>query len=82
MGKDHTNFTEFYCQKVCGVIDSTIEEWNEAFRYCNEAGLSEEESNKILMPEYYPCEKQCEDCACIVGEQRIKTQELIKKLKL
>ena len=27
----------FYCQKVCGDVNFSIEEWNKAFKYCNDA---------------------------------------------
>lgn len=65
----------FYCQKVCGDEEFSIEEWDSIFRLCLKLGLSEREMNNILEGE--PCKTQCEACACIVGEQRIKTQTLI-----
>lgn len=72
----------FYCQKVCGSEDFSIEEWNEAFRYCNEAGIEGVERDKILNPELFPCKNQCFDCCAIVGETRQKTQKLINKNKI
>jgi hypothetical protein len=57
----------------------SIDEWNKAFKFCIDNNLSEEETNKILHPEMFPCEKQCFDCIAIVGERRIKTQQLLSK---
>jgi hypothetical protein len=71
----------FYCQKVCGSDDFDIAEWNKALDYCNKAGIEGVERDKILNPELFPCESQCFDCCAIVGEQRLKTQKLIEKLK-
>jgi len=68
----------FYCQQKCGDTEFSIDEWNKAFKMCIDMGLSEKEMNKILEGE--PCKTQCVACACIVGEQRMKTQKLIKKM--
>ena len=65
----------FYCQKVCGDTEFSIDEWNKAFGMCVNMGLSEYEMSKIMEGE--PCKSQCVDCACIVGRRRIKTQKLI-----
>ena len=65
-----------YCQKVCGDEDFSIEEWNEALRYCNDAGIEGIERDKILHPEKFPCEEQCFACMAIVGERRLKTKQL------
>ena len=72
----------FYCKKVCGDGSFSIEQWNKDFRMCNDLGIEGDERNKILHPDMFPCETQCDDCACIVGEQMGKTKELIKKLNL
>lgn len=72
--------TNFYCQKVCGSDDFDIDEWNKASDYCNKAGIKGIERDKILHPELFPCKKQCFDCSAIVGETKINTQNLIKKL--
>ena len=68
----------FYCQKICGDQGFDIKEWNRAYNECLLMGLSESETSKILEGE--PCTTQCVDCACIVGERRIKTQKLIDKM--
>jgi len=68
----------FYCQKKCGDVDFSIDEWNNAFKMCIDMGLSEKEMSKIL--EGDPCKTQCDACACIVGEQRIKTKNKLKNL--
>ena len=47
-------------------------------KMCIDMGLSENEMNKILEGEQ--CKTQCVACACIVGEQRMKTQKLIEKI--
>ena len=69
---------DFYCKKVCGDPDETIADWNEARVMCINLNLTEKETNLILFPE--ACKNQCVDCACTVGEQRIKTQKLIERL--
>ena len=67
----------FYCQKICGDIDFSIEEWNEALKYCNNAGIEGEERDRILNPELFPCETQCFDCMAIVGKTRTKNKQLL-----
>jgi hypothetical protein len=47
-------------------------------KMCIDMGLSENEMNKVLEGEQ--CKTQCVACACIVGEQRMKTQKLIEKI--
>lgn len=68
----------FYCQKLCGEEGFSIEEWNEALRYCNDAGVKGIERDKILNPEKFPCKEQCFSCMAIVGERRLKTKSLPK----
>jgi hypothetical protein len=68
----------FYCQQTCGDAEFSIDEWNKAFKMCIDMGLSENEMNKVLEGEQ--CKTQCVACACIVGEQRMKTQKLIEKI--
>ena len=65
----------FYCQKACGEVGFSIEEWNEAYLYCVYNNLSKEETNKILHPELFTCESQCFNCMAIVGERRLKTNQ-------
>jgi len=62
----------FYCQKVCGDAEFSIDEWNEQFALCNELGIEMPEE-----PE--PCTTQCFKCIAIVGEQRIKTKKLMQQ---
>ena len=64
----------FYCQIRCGDVNFSIKEWNKAFRYCIDNNLSEELTTKILEGEI--CKEQCIECACIVGERRLKTKQL------
>ena len=68
-----------YCQKVCGAVDFSIDEWNKAFDYCNDNNIEGTERDKILSPEMFPCEKQCFDCMAIVGARRIETKNLTIK---
>lgn len=56
----------FYCQKVCGDKDFSIEEWNKAYKYCDDAGIKGIERDKILNPELFPCIEQCEACMNVV----------------
>ena len=77
----------FWCRKSCGDYDPpkgsttgfSIEEWNKRMRLSIELGLSEADTRKMLDEEH--CETQCPECACRVGDQRLKTQELIRKMK-
>lgn len=63
----------FYCQKVCGDVNFSIKEWNEAMKYCDGAGIEGIERDKILNPELFPCNEQCFSCMVIVGKRRLKT---------
>ena len=66
----------FYCGKLT-FLDFSIDEWNEAFRYCIDSGIVDtEEGRKILNPEYYPCKEQCFRCMAEVGKRRLKTKSL------
>lgn len=62
----------FYCQKKCGEVNFSIDEWNKAFDYCMENNLSEKNMSEIL--EGTTCENQCFDCMAIVGETRNKNK--------
>lgn len=66
----------FYCKKVCGDSDFSIDEWNEAFRYCEDAGIEGIERDKILNSELFPCETQCMSCMNIVLDTQIKNKML------
>ena len=67
---------KFYCQNACGEVDFSIDEWNKAFKYCNDAGIEGIERDKILSPELFPCETQCEACMNIVLDTQIKNRKL------
>ncbi len=62
----------FYCQKKCGEVNFSIDEWNKAFDYCMKNNLSEKNMSEIL--EGTPCEIQCFDCMATVGETRKKNK--------
>ena len=62
----------FYCKKICGDPDFSIDKWNKDFEYCNDAGIEGTERDKILNPELFPCEKQCESCLNIVLDRKSK----------
>lgn len=64
----------FYCQLHSGQEDFSIDEWNEAAKQCDDMGLSDKEADAILFPE--PCQKQCDRCADIVLDRRLKTLRL------
>ena len=66
----------FYCQKLCGEVDFSIDEWNKALKYCNDLAIEGEDRDKILNPELFPCTEQCFDCMVIVGETRLKNKKL------
>ena len=53
--KLHPMKASFYCQKVCGEVDFSIDEWNKAYKYCDDAGIEGIERDKILSPELFPC---------------------------
>lgn len=65
---------KFYCQNICVAVDFNIDEWNKAAEYCDQAGLSEADTNKVLEGE--PCGKQCFACMAIVGATREKNSKL------
>lgn len=68
----------FYCVKKCGDPEFSIEEWNKAFQYCEDAGIEGIERDKILSPELFPCKTQCERCANIVLDTQIKNKKKYK----
>ena len=71
----------FYCQKKCGEVDFSIDEWNKANEYCNNAGIEGEERDRILSPELFPCETQCEACMNIVLDTQIKNKKFRESLE-
>lgn len=66
----------FYCKIVAQCGKYSINEWNERLELVDELSIPEDEIPHFLGET--PCEKQCDDCACIVGERRIKTRILIE----
>ena len=68
----------FYCQNESGDVDFSIDEWNEIAEKLELTNLTEKGKTEILFPE--KCKIQCIDCACIVGEQRLKTTQLTKQI--
>lgn len=68
--------TNFYCAKKCGDPDFSIEEWNKAYQYCEDAGIEGIDRDKILSPQLFPCESQCEACLDIVLDTQIKNKKL------
>ena len=69
---------KFYCKMVCGDPEFSIDEWNKAFDYCNRLGIEGEERNRILNPEMFPCETQCEDCMNTVLDTQAKNRKILK----
>ena len=65
-----------YCKIVTGGGFS-IDEWNKAFKYCNENKIEGKEREEIL--EGTPCTKQCFDCMAEVGKRQLETKSLINK---
>ena len=70
---------KFYCQKVCGDANFSIKEWNKALKYCNDAGITGVERDKILSPELFPCKNQCDACINIVLDTQMKNKKLFEK---
>ena len=65
----------FYCKKVCGDPDFSIDEWNEAFDYCEKAGIDGVERDRILSPDLFPCTEQCESCINTVLDTQIANKK-------
>jgi hypothetical protein len=71
----------FYCKKVCGDDNFSIEEWNKASKMCDDTGITGMERDKILHPDLFPCTNQCFDCIATVGERQKRTADLIELSK-
>jgi len=77
------NNNNFYCQRMCGDEEFSIDEWNETFHALEKTNMTEREKDEILNPEVLgTCDKQCFDCMSSVGSRRLKTQALIEKQKV
>ncbi len=72
----------FFCKNVCGDPDFCIHEWNVVERYCNENGIEGEERDRILHPELFPCEEQCQSCIDTVLDTQLKYRRLREKREL
>lgn len=66
---------KFYCTKSCCDPEFSIDEWNKAFKYCNDAGIEGVERDKILSPELFPCTEQCDRCINIVLDTQIANKK-------
>lgn len=66
---------KFYCKKSCGDPDFSIDEWNQAFEYCEKAGIEGVERDKILSPELFPCTEQCESCINTVLDTQLANKK-------
>lgn len=64
----------FYCQQKCGSQDFSINDWNKALKFCNDAGIEGKERSEIL--DGKPCKEQCFNCIAIVGETRLKNKTI------
>ncbi len=72
---------KFYCKKVCGDGSFSIDEWNRLNDYCDKAGIEGVERDRLLSPELFPCEVQCEYCMNIVIDTQIKNKKLTTNTK-
>ncbi len=66
---------KFYCTKSCGDPEFSIDEWNKAYKYCDDAGIKGEERDRILSPELFPCTEQCERCINIVLDTQLANKK-------
>ena len=66
---------KFYCVKSCGDPEFDINEWNKAYKYCDDAGITGIERDKILSPSLFPCTERCERCINIVLDTQIANKK-------
>ncbi len=66
----------FYCQKKCGEVGFSIEEWNKAYQELKT--LTPEQLDFVMQAETI-CQEQCSACSEIVSEQRLKTKKLLER---
>jgi len=64
----------FYCQRISGDVNFSIDEWNEQFKLCIKLGIPFPDD-----PE--PCENQCFECLEIVAKTREKNKLIFEKQK-
>ncbi len=67
----------FYCQKECGVVGFSAEEWNKNYLEIEAMPISQQEKDNLIDGE--PCTKQCFDCIAIVGKRRQQTREQLNQ---
>jgi hypothetical protein len=63
----------FYCQRICGEIDFSIERWNKTQQ---EIKTMTPEQQSFILEARPNCKEQCESCNKIVVETRIKNQKI------
>ena len=68
--------SDFYCQNLVGDENFSIDEWNRVHNEIKDLGLSEKEENLILFGTGECCKEQCFSCMAIVGERKLKTQNI------
>jgi len=68
------NSSNFYCQKLFGEEDFSIEKWNETYQMCLSLGITGIQKSKLLHPESFPCKNQCEKCLNVVLDTKSKNK--------
>lgn len=63
----------FYCQNLCGDVNFSIDEWNEAF---DEVKNMSNEIQNMVLGKQPACKEQCFACISIVGQRRLETKKL------
>lgn len=66
-------YNGFYCQKVVGDAEFSIDEYNQQVQLCKELGIP------VPPEDFTMCENQCTGCRRIVANRQAQTRELIKK---
>lgn len=61
----------FYCQRLVGDAEFSIDEWNKQFKVCYDLGID------MPSDDLEPCKEQCFVCMAIVGERQLKTKKII-----
>ena len=62
--------SNFYCKKVCGDPDFSIDQYNQDNKVLTDDQMTEKYHERPM------CESQCFDCMAIVGKTRIKNRNL------
>ena len=66
--------SKFYCMNLCCDPNFSFNDWNEAYDYCEKAEIEGLERDKILHPEKFPCNNQCEACINEVIDTQMKNK--------